>query len=320
MNLLSIILSVVISASIDSTTLWIGNQTLMHLQVQASQDEQIVFPQLGQEITQGVEILERMPIDTVNENAGVKLTQDLLLTSFRDSLYYIDSIPFVANGDTIFANGVTLNVIQPFIIDTTNVAIFDVKDIIEPPIWWWGIIRWVLLVLLIVLLGFGIWWLVRRLTHKDEIIDNTPKEPLRPADIVALEQLDAIKEEKIWQSGRTKDYYSAITEVLKEYISRVFDIDSVEMTTYEILGGLKKPLKNEASTWKQLKDLLTLADLVKFAKWSPLPDENEKIVKEAIDFVNNTCHFIPNSDVYNITTNENTNNSSDQNIKNNDIQ
>ena len=134
------------------------------------------------------------------------------------------------------------------------------------------------------------------------------------------EQLDAIKEEKIWQSGRTKDYYSAITEVLKEYISRVFDIDSVEMTTYEILGGLKKPLKNEASTWKQLKDLLTLADLVKFAKWSPLPDENEKIVKEAIDFVNNTCHFIPNSDVYNITTNENTNNSSDQNIKNNDIQ
>ncbi len=307
MNLLSIILSVVITASIDSTTLWIGNQTLMHLQVQASAEEQITFPQLGQEITSGVEILERMPIDTFMDNTGLKLTQDLLVTSFRDSLYYIDSIPFVANGDTIFANGVTLNVIQPFVVDTTNAAIFDVKDIIDPPIWWWGIIRWILLGLLLVGIGLGIWWFVRHLRRKDEKVDDTPKEPLRPADEVALEQLTSIREEKIWQSGRTKDYYSAITDVLREYISRVFEIDSVEMTSRDILGNLKKPLKNEPATWKQLKELFRLADLVKFAKWSPLPDENEKIVKEAIDFVNNTCHFIPNSEVYDVADNNSNN-------------
>lgn len=306
MKLLTIILSIVINASVDcDTALWIGKQTTMHLQVQAQPEQQVQFPALGNEVTQGIEIVSREAIDTVQENGLMKMTQDFTITSFKDSLYYFDSIPFVIDGDTMYSNGIMLNVIQPFVLDTTN-AVFDIKGIESAPVWWWGIIRWILLALLVCALGFGIWWLVRHLRKKDIAEDDKPKVPLRPADTVALEQLNAIKEDKIWQEGRTKDYYSEITDVLREYISRVFEIDSVEMTTYEILGGLKKPLKDEGATWKQLKQIFTLADLVKFAKWSPLPDENESIVKESIDFVNNTCHFIPDSEIYNISDPQNT--------------
>lgn len=302
MKLLSIILSIVISTSVDcDTALWLGKQTTMHLQVQTPAEQTVQFPTFGQEVTQGIEIISRNPIDTIREADNLKLTQDLIITSFKDSLYYIDSIPFVANGDTLYSDGFMLNVIQPFVIDTADNAIIDIKDIIQPPIWWWGIIRWILLGLLIICLGVAIWLIIKNLRSDGEIVDDTPKEPLRPADTVALEKLNIIKEEKKWQQdGKTKEYYSDITDVLREYISRVFEIDSVEMTTYEILGGLKKPLKDEGETWKQLKNIFSLADLVKFAKWSPLPDENESIVKQAIEFVNNTCHFIPESEVYDI--------------------
>lgn len=295
MNLLGIILTIAVSASIDSTTLWIGNQTTMHLEAQTSQSTQIIFPELGHELTAGVEIIERMPIDTTFQGDNMHLKQDLVITSFQDSLYYIDSIPFVSGNDTIYANGVSLNVIQPFVIDTANAGIFDIKDIEKAPVWWWGIIRWILLALLIAGLGVGIYYLVKRLRKKDVSNEPVPQEPLRPADELALEKLNQIKEDKIWQQGRTKDYYSEITNVLREYISRVFEIDSVEMTTYEILDSLKKPLKTEENTWKQLKRILSLADLVKFAKWSPLPDENEATIKESVDFVNNTRHFIKDS-------------------------
>ena len=291
--LLALILSISISASIDSTTLWIGNQTAMHLQAEVTNGEQVTFPQIEHQIADGVEVISRQPIDTLLQGNTTKYTQDIILTSFQDSLYYIDSLPFVSAGETIYANGVSLNVIQPFVIDTANSAIFDIKDIANAPIWWWGIIRWILLALLLIGIGIGIWYLVRYLRQRQQPeAEQIAPELLRPADEVALEKLNQIKEDKIWQHGRTKDYYSDITDVLREYISRVFEIGSVEMTSDEILSSLKKPLKGEEDTWKQLRRIFTLSDLVKFAKWSPLPDESESVVKEATQFVEATRNRI----------------------------
>ena len=193
-----------------------------------------------------------------------------------------------------------LNVVQPFDLsaDSTN-AITDIKGIERAPIWWWGIFRWVLLALGIALvlagLGYLLYWLLGKRKPQEEPINP---ELLRPADEVALEKLDAIKIAKIWQQGQVKEYHTDLTDVVREYISRRFDVQSTEKTSDETLRELKPLLmaKDEGLTanvdgkalYDKLSKMLQLADLVKFAKWTTTPDENESALITAYEFVNQT--------------------------------
>jgi hypothetical protein len=116
------------------------------------------------------------------------------------------------------------------------------------------------------------------------VIEDAPKIP---AHITALEKLEKLKEQKLWQEGKIKLYYSSMTDILREYIENRFRIQAMEQTTDEILFGFRNAAVDEESKTK-LKQVLTLADLVKFAKEQPLPDENETSLKNVYDFVNGT--------------------------------
>ena len=83
-----------------------------------------------------------------------------------------------------------------------------------------------------------------------------------------------------------KQYYSILTEVLRRYIMRRFDVNAMEMTSTEILDALRR--KDLSSTYDNLKQILVLSDFVKFAKVHPLPDENELSMTNAYIFVNGT--------------------------------
>lgn len=292
-TILTIVLSVVLSAQMDSTQLWIGDQTALHLEATASEGEQITFPVFTQKIQDGIEVVEQGKIDTTRTADGRTVYhQDLVITSFKDSLFYISPLPFVVGGDTMRTNSLSLNVIQPFEMDTTD-AITDIKPVMKPKIWWWGIFRWVLLAILIAGLAIGGYFLgkwLKRVLKKDEVEPIDP-ELLRPCDEVALEKLDKIKEEKIWQSGEYKKYYSELTFVVREYIGRRYDVHSTEKTSDETLSALKPVLtQNDQKTlYLKLESMLRLADLVKFAKWSPMPDENEVSLAAAYIFVRETA-------------------------------
>lgn len=293
MKLLSIILSIAVSASLDSTSMWIGNQTDLHLEATIEQGEQIQFPLASEQLPQGIELIEQSAIDTVRDGNQIKLRQDWTITSFQDSLYYIEPFVFVSQGDSIPTNGMALNIIQPFIIDSADNAITDIKKIATPPFPTKYLLIDLAILLLLIGLGFAAYYFISKHKWKQNKAENKKADiPLRPADEEALERLQQIREEKIWQQGKEKQYYSEITDVLREYISRVFEIGSVEMTSDEILRNLKQPLKGEEDTLKQLKDVFSLADLVKFAKFRATPEENEKTVREATDFVNNTKYRI----------------------------
>ena len=115
---------------------------------------------------------------------------------------------------------------------------------------------------------------------------------------MALEKLDAIKIAKIWQKGQVKEYHTDLTDVVREYIGRRFDVHSTEKTSDETLKEIKPILlaKGEGleanvdgkELYENLRTMLQLADLVKFAKWSTTPDENEKALTTAYEFVNET--------------------------------
>ncbi len=285
----NLLLAIVVSASIDSTTLFLGDQTDLHLQATVEAGTPLQMPVYGETLTPELEIVDRTLVDTVRlEDGRLQLNQYLTLTSFHDSLFYIDPIPFVSGSDTFFSEALTLNVVQPFVMDTTN-AITDIKPVMKAPIWIWGIVRWILLAFALIALGLGSYYLYRFIgKYRGDKGPEMPNVPLRPAEEVALEKLNRIREEKIWQDGRTKQYHTELTDVVREYISRRYSVSSSEKTSDETLRALKPILSEQRDLFERLKKMLTLADLVKFAKWSATPDENELALKTAFDFVNET--------------------------------
>ena len=285
------ILALIVSATLDSTTLFIGDQTDLHLRASCEVGEQVIMPVLDKELISGVEIVDRTIVDTLSLKDGrVQYDQYLTVTSFEDSLFYIAPLPFVSGDDTVWSDGLTLNVVQPFEMDTTDMAITDIKGVYKAPIWWWGIFRWVLLAVLLAGVGVAGYYLITYLQRRklEEAGNEVVTEPLRPAEEVALEKLDAIKEKKIWQQGQVKEYYTQLTDVVREYIARRFEVSSVEQTSDETLRDIRPLLSERKDLYDQLRKMLTLADLVKFAKWSTTPDENELSLRNAYTFVKET--------------------------------
>ena len=300
--MLNILLAIVVSAAIDSTTLMIGDQTDLHLQVTQDAAQKVQLPVFGEMLQDGIEIVDRTIVDTTTLPDGrLRLNQYLTLTCFKDSLFVIDPLAVVSGEDTFWSEPMALNVIQPFEVDS-SMAITDIKDIEQAPVWWWAIIRWILLAVLVAALSVGGYYLWRWLEskRKPEEEEVNP-ELLRPADEVALEKLDEIKAQKIWKDGKIKEYQTELTDVVREYISRRFDVQSTEKTSDETLRELKPLLVNADSSlvngdgralYEKLRKMLQLADLVKFAKWHTTPDENENALTTAYEFVKETTHDI----------------------------
>lgn len=289
--MIAMILALIVSATLDSTTLFIGDQTDLHLRAIGEVGEQVTMPVLDKELIPGVEIVDRTIVDTLSLKDGrMQYDQYLTVTSFEDSLFYIAPLPFVSGDDTVWSDALTLNVVQPFEMDTTDMAITDIKGVYKAPVWWWGIFRWVLLAVLLAGVGVAGYYLITYLQSRkrEEEGKVVMSEPLRPADEVALEKLDAIKEKKIWQQGQVKEYYTQLTDVVREYIARRFEVSSVEQTSDETLRDIRPLLSERKDLYDQLRKMLTLADLVKFAKWSTSPDENELSLRNAYTFVQET--------------------------------
>ena len=286
---MNLLLAIIVSAAIDSTTIYIGDQTDMHLRATIESTEQVALPRYGEILIDGIEIVERTGVDTtVLQDGRVQLNQTLTLTSFNDSLFFIPPQPFVSGEDTLWSDGMSLNVIQPFEIDTT-LAITDIKPLQRAPIWWWGIIRWVLLAIGCILLGIGAWYFIKWAMHRKKGGELQLAEvEKRPAEEVALEKLDKIKAEKIWQEGKVKEYQTELTDVIREYIGRRYEVKSTEKTSDETLRELKPLMGEQKELFERLRKMLSLADLVKFAKWHTTPDENESALLTAYDFVHET--------------------------------
>ena len=283
----NLLLAIVVSASIDSTMLMIGDQTAMHLSVTQEANEHVEMPVFGETLQDGIEIVDRSAIDTTTLPDGrLQLSQELTLTSFKDSLFPVAPIAVVSGSDTFFTDPMALNVIQPFEVDS-SLAITDIKDIEKAPIYWWGIFRWILLALAIIGLFvgayYGVQWYRKHFLKEEEVIEP---ELLRPADEVALEKLDEIKAQKIWKDGKVKEYQTELTDVVREYIGRRFDVQSTEKTSDETLRAMKPLIDKEL--FAKLSKMLQLADLVKFAKWHTTPDENEQALSTAYEFVQET--------------------------------
>ena len=280
---------ITVNARLDSTVLWIGDQARLTFEVSQQPNQKVTMPIFSDTIVGGLELVEPVKTDTVKSPDGhIQVNQRYVVTAFEDSLLYIPSFPFVSDGDTVWSKSLSLKVVQPFQLDTAAASVTDIKPVFDPKFDWWGLIKLVLLILVIVALLVVAFIFIRRYIQNKPVFEKQVVEPVLPAHVIALNELDRIKSEKAWQQGRSKEYHTELTDVIRMYIERVFDVNSMEMTSEEILEHLLVLRSERKSAYTGLKQILQLADLVKFAKWNATPDENELSLLNAYLFVNQT--------------------------------
>ena len=277
-----------IDVSIDSAAILIGEQTVLHLTVTTDNGKNVIVPIPNDTLMTGVEVLNIAKADTtVIDNNRLLIKQDILVTSFDSSLYLLPPFKVIDQTDTIYSNQVALKVSTiPVNIDKPD-EFNDIKDTCDPRFVladYYLLIYGVLFAcFLICLIGY----ILKRLRNRQSIIPFKKQEPKLPPFEMAMKELDEIKQQKLWQQGRNKEYYTLLTDTLRKYMVNRFGINAMEMTSGEILELIR--LESEAnSSYNSLKQILELADFVKFAKLHPLPDENELSLMNAYLFVNQT--------------------------------
>lgn len=282
-----------VEAKADTSAILIGEQVKVHLKIDYRRDLgsiSIAFPIIYDTINEFVEVVNKSKIDTIvpdkSDPYQVVQQQTITLTSFDSGYYVIPPFQFIINDDTVETEAFLLEV-NTLEVDTAQ-GIFDIKKPISEPFslidwlkenWWWMTAILVLAVIIVVLIRY-----LKNRKPKEVIVDEIP---VIPYHIIALEKLEKLHQEKLWQSGKIKLYHSHISEILREYIENRYQINALEETTAEIMFGLRLQQISPEMTNK-LTQILTLADLVKFAKEQPLPQENEQSLTFAIAFINAT--------------------------------
>lgn len=277
-----------VSSQLDSASIQIGEQARLRLSVAQPTNLQVSIPILSDTITKGIEIVEMVKADTISlSDSRIQVNYDYLITSFDSGFYFIPSYTYAAAGDTLQTAPLGLSVTTVTVNPETD-DIKTIKPIMDAPFYWSELFTWVGYFLLAFLVVSLIIFVLLKYVLKKKVpfIDQTP-QPVIPPHIVALEKLEEIKVQKIWQSGDIKVFYTQVTDVLRVYLEGRFGINAMELTSDEIMALVKKePGLNEVRA--ALKDLLTLADLVKFAKMVPLENDNEASLLIAFDVVDKT--------------------------------
>ena len=278
-----------IDVKIDEPDLMIGEQTMLHVTVTTDKDKQALIPLPGEWLTEGVEVLRIFPPDTTDiKNNRMTIQFDLLITSFDSSLYLLPPFVVIVDRDTIFSNQVALKISSPDVDLENPEELFDIKTVWRPPFVladYYAIFYGVLFTLfLICIIGYFIQRMHNR-PKKTEVKDEGPKLP--PHEL-AMKELKAIRERKLWQQGRNKEYYTEVTDTLRRYISAHYGESALEKTTSEILDIIRNGEPGHKEVFNLLKQILQLADFVKFAKLHPLPDENDMTMFNAQLFVEKT--------------------------------
>jgi len=286
MSVSSLSAQTVIKATIDSTSILIGQQTKIHLEIAANKNQPLQLPMISDTLATGVEVLGISKIDTIDiGNDRVQMKYDYLITSFDSAVYLLPPFQAISGADTAYSAELALKV-STLPVDTVSKQFYDIKAVRIPPFVLMDYLPAILLALAILALIALAGFIIYRLINKKSLVPFK-KEEYIPPHIRAIRALDAIKEEKLWQMGKVKEYHSEITDTLRKYIGERFGIGAMEMTSGEILDDIKK-YKEADSASDNLKRILILADFVKFAKYKPLPEENELSIKDAYLFVDET--------------------------------
>ena len=283
--------NVIVKAKLDSATLVMGRQTVLHIEI--SQDKNVVgyfANENADTLTSKVEIAVKTDGDTTDiGNGRVQIKRDFILQSFDSGMYVLPPLQYVVGKDTFLTPHQSLKVIAVNVdtlktvhdykpVENVPFKLFDwVPDVISD--YWWVYV----IVLLVIAIGLFVYlkWL-----RKGEL-PLMPKKKRLPPYEEAMLHLEQLKQKQLWQAGQDKAYFTELTDILRVYIDRRFGINAVEMTSSQIIEVLRTNEETRAVN-SLLNSILEVADFVKFANMRTLPDDNETAYQRALNFVNET--------------------------------
>ena len=258
--------------SVDTTTFVIGDQVVLSIPLTDSLPSADLLSQNGI-------VVVRQYFDTVENNGAKQILHKSVLTCFDAGEHWLH----IGSADSLL-----LTVLDVEGVDTSSLDIRDIAPYMKEGYTFWEIFRWILLALLIAALVVGVIYVVRRVRNNQPILP-VPVKPEIPADQVALQELEALRRRQLWQQGKLKEYYTELTDAVRRYLEKGHGIFSTDMTTDETLEAFHRSAIYTDQREIMLRQILTTADMVKFAKSEPLPYEHDRSMSNAVAFVQQTA-------------------------------
>ncbi len=278
-----------VSQSLDSMEIPIGEQTQLHLTIQMPQGSHAILPSYkqGQQMVPGIEVLAQKDHDTTMIGNGlVEVGRDYILTSFDENVYALPAPKVKVDGKLYQGNPLALKVLTVAVDTVHPNQYYPPKDVQDNPFEWSEWRPMAFMSLIVLLLSLAAFYLITRLKAGKPIITHIRMVRRVPAHTKALNEIDRIKHDHVDAEEGPKAYYTRLTDTLRQYIQSRFEFNAMEMTSDEIINHLQKNADKEMID--ELRELFRTADLVKFAKYETLLNENDKNLVSAVKFIDET--------------------------------
>lgn len=279
-----------VKASLDSAYLLMGRQSRLHLEIIEDKNAAGQLLIKGDTLVKEVEVIDMSQADTTDlGNNRVQIKRDLLIQSFDSGLYTLPPILYASGDDTLATDRLTLKVI-PVSVDSLA-TIHTYAGIEEGKSRWYDFLPdwitdyWGWYILAIILIAGGIVGYLL-ISKKGRAVILPTKKPIPPYEF-AMRQLNELKERHLCENGQEREYYTRLTEILRDYLARRFGINAMEMTSSQIVTILESNAETKLPN-RYMKQILEIADFVKFAKVRPLPVDNVIAFNSAMQFVEDT--------------------------------
>ena len=283
-----------VTAHIQPDSVMIGDRFDLVVDVEKDLVQVVQFPEFEDKPGSAIELHKEHPVDTLERDGRhLKLRKRYTLAAFEEGKWNLGH-PAVLYADknivdTLWARDSLYLEVATFQIDSTSQSIYDVKPQWNLPFRFGevsGYAKWGALAL--VLLLAAAYALKRYLESRGKRLgDLFRPSPPQPPHVVAIKALEALHHQKLWQNNKHKQYYSALTDILRTYVAARWGFGAMEMTSDEIIETMRaEELPDKARM--DLTAILRDADLVKFAKATPEAEQNEADYLKAYYFVEET--------------------------------
>ncbi len=274
----------------DVDTIVVGQPFDYQLSLTIPKDYFVEWKQFGDTLSNSIDVINIEDVKTtaINNSDNVIMTQNLTLTSFDTGYVYVPEIAITYSKSLQDSIRYTLRTdekelyVTTVAVDTTE-AFRPIKDVMRQGLTAKEVFPWIAIVIIIAGVVYLIIYLKKHKKTKDVVVEEK-KKPTIPAIITARAKLAEMKDNEVWNTPQTKDYYTDLTDIAREYLEGQFEIDAIEMTTDEIMEAVNRLDLNNL-TKSKLQDTLTTADLVKFAKANPSAEQNKQSFSDINNFV-----------------------------------
>ncbi len=279
--------SISVLASVDSSDYLVGDYINYTLEIRAENNIELTTPIIRDSLKK-VELIRELPPVSKEENKIKSSTFRYVISYYDSGSITISPIAVRYKIQGVNEEKIALSNPVTFTVHTMQIEqqadIKDVKDPLTIPLDW----KFILLVALIVLIILAASYYLYRRYKKKKAEQPVKKKIIKiPAHVRALTALNILENEKLWQKGKVKEYHSNITGIIRGYFEERFNLPALELTTSEQMQQLKR-VPSAENILSITNEFLNNADLVKFAKFIPLPSVNEAMMNQAKEIVNST--------------------------------